>query len=301
MDFKSTIIEPKGRIGQLYGSREQQQRVLTEDPGLHNVLGYELAFADDPQGQDFLSPSSPYFPIKQLATELYWHAFTPYFDGLPTTGHALDLGCGIGRFTVPLARRFVEVTAVDACRTSLQVCRQHLDDAGLTNATLHWADLSWLAELPTALFDVIFAVELLCYATDPAAVMAQLTRLARPGAYLFVSVEQLPGGLCGLPLGRSDYLGELLSGHPLLIEQDRFVTFFDREQTITLIDNKVWQIMKIEPLHYFSEGPFWQLLDDRRLGEPEYRRQIVAGEQKCRDDARTRNLARVLSVVGRKK
>ena len=301
MDFESTIIEPKGRIGQLYGSREQQQHALADDPGLHNVLGYELAFADDPQSQDFLSPSSPYFLIKQLATDLYRHAFAPYYDGLPVTGRVLDLGGGIGRFTVPLARRFEEVVAVDACRTSLQVCRRHLDEAGVANVTLHWADLSCLAELPAASFDVIFAVELLCYATDPDAVMAQLSRVARPGAYLFVSVEQLPGGICGLPLGRADYLGELLSGSPLLIEHDRFVNFFDREQMIKLIDNTVWQIMKLEPLHYFSEGPFWQLLDDRRLSEPEYRQHIIAFEQKCRDDARTRNLARVLSVVGRKK
>lgn len=48
--------------------------------------------------------------------------------------HALDLYCGVGLFTLPLARRFERVTGVEGSSVSVKFARRNLADARLTNA-----------------------------------------------------------------------------------------------------------------------------------------------------------------------
>jgi len=47
---------------------------------------------------------------------------------------ALDLYCGVGLFTLPLARRFESVVGVEANPVATRFARRNLDQAGLTNA-----------------------------------------------------------------------------------------------------------------------------------------------------------------------
>ena len=49
---------------------------------------------------------------------------------------ALDLYCGAGLFTLPLARRFERVTSVDSNRTAAAFARRNLKNAQLTNAKI---------------------------------------------------------------------------------------------------------------------------------------------------------------------
>jgi 2-polyprenyl-3-methyl-5-hydroxy-6-metoxy-1,4-benzoquinol methylase len=51
---------------------------------------------------------------------------------IPLTS-VLDFGCGVGRLTLPLARRATNVTACDISPTMLAHARQNADDAGLRN------------------------------------------------------------------------------------------------------------------------------------------------------------------------
>lgn len=53
--------------------------------------------------------------------------------------HALDLYCGVGLFTLPLARRFTRVTGIEANCEALDYARRNLADAQLTGATLECA------------------------------------------------------------------------------------------------------------------------------------------------------------------
>lgn len=58
---------------------------------------------------------------------------------------ALDLYCGVGLFTLPLARRFAHVTGVEASRAAIQFARINLEDAHLANAVFECAKVSdWL-------------------------------------------------------------------------------------------------------------------------------------------------------------
>ncbi|MEA2172607.1 MAG: rRNA (uracil1939-C5)-methyltransferase [Blastocatellia bacterium] len=60
---------------------------------------------------------------------------------------ALDLYCGAGLFTLPLARRFTRVTGIEASAHAVAYARRNLADAGLTNASVHSATVSsWLTQ-----------------------------------------------------------------------------------------------------------------------------------------------------------
>jgi 23S rRNA (uracil1939-C5)-methyltransferase len=60
---------------------------------------------------------------------------------------AVDLYCGAGLFTLPLASRFARVVGVEANATALRYARRNLSDAGLDNAEFIPATVSdWLKE-----------------------------------------------------------------------------------------------------------------------------------------------------------
>jgi 23S rRNA (uracil1939-C5)-methyltransferase len=63
-------------------------------------------------------------------------------------GHtAIDLYCGAGLFTLPLATRFTHVTGVESNPSAIAYARRNLDDAGLFNAATVCARVSeWLKE-----------------------------------------------------------------------------------------------------------------------------------------------------------
>lgn len=59
---------------------------------------------------------------------------------------AIDLYCGVGLFTLPLARRFRRVTGVEGNPTSVTYARRNLLEAGLENALIEQAGVGeWLS------------------------------------------------------------------------------------------------------------------------------------------------------------
>lgn len=58
---------------------------------------------------------------------------------------AIDLYCGVGLFTLPLAQRFAHVTGVEASHAALRYARSNLSDAHLSNVVFERAKVSdWL-------------------------------------------------------------------------------------------------------------------------------------------------------------
>jgi len=58
---------------------------------------------------------------------------------------ALDLYCGVGLFTLPLARRFEKVVAVEGNSIAVRFARRNLEQAGLTNARILTASVAdWI-------------------------------------------------------------------------------------------------------------------------------------------------------------
>jgi 23S rRNA (uracil1939-C5)-methyltransferase len=61
-------------------------------------------------------------------------------------GTALDLYSGVGLFTLPLARRFASVIAIEGNHASVRYARRNLSNAGLSNARVETSPVgAWLA------------------------------------------------------------------------------------------------------------------------------------------------------------
>lgn len=60
---------------------------------------------------------------------------------------ALDLYCGVGLFTLPLARRFEKVVGVEGNRTAVRFAKRNLQEAGLGNARVVNANVAdWIRD-----------------------------------------------------------------------------------------------------------------------------------------------------------
>jgi ubiquinone/menaquinone biosynthesis C-methylase UbiE len=101
----------------------------------------------------------------------------------------LDMGCGTGRFTVPLAERVRSVAGLDMSPMMLDAARKKLADRGLT------ADLREgnMAHLPfdDASFDVVISMLALMHVPrqDRQQVFREVSRVLRPGGRLLIGVK----------------------------------------------------------------------------------------------------------------
>ncbi len=116
------------------------------------------------------------------------------FERLPPKGRLLELGCGTGLFTLPLAEKGYEIIATDLSYGMLAEFERKLNGAGLTNVTLVRADCE--GEFPcTGGLDGIYGIGLLEYMTSPGRLLAHAFRALRPGgvAVFTAPTLSLPG------------------------------------------------------------------------------------------------------------
>jgi 23S rRNA (uracil1939-C5)-methyltransferase len=72
---------------------------------------------------------------------------------------AVDLYCGVGLFSLPLARRFDRVYGVDSYSRAIQYARQNAEDVGIGNLKLaHLPVEQWLAERGRGIGQVALAI-----------------------------------------------------------------------------------------------------------------------------------------------
>ncbi len=97
------------------------------------------------------------------------------FDGLSL----LDIGCGGGLASEPMARLGFQVTGVDAAGPNIQAAQRHADEVGLTINYRHAAaeDLARAGET----FDVVLALEIIEHVASPGLFLESVSALVRPG------------------------------------------------------------------------------------------------------------------------
>jgi 2-polyprenyl-6-hydroxyphenyl methylase/3-demethylubiquinone-9 3-methyltransferase len=130
----------------------------------------------------------------------------------PLTGKtALDVGCGAGLLTEPLARLGATVTGLDASPELIAIARDHAARSGLT-IDYRFGEL---AELDGT-FDLITCMEVIEHVADPAAFVRALSRRLAPGGLLILSTPNatawsrllmitLAEGLRQIPKGTHDF------------------------------------------------------------------------------------------------
>lgn len=109
---------------------------------------------------------------------------------LPREWVVADLGCGTGALTVELARRVREVVAIDQSEPMLAAARRRVAAAGLDNVRLGEGELEHLPLEDDACDAAVMALAL-SYVADPAASLAEMGRVLRPGGRAAI-VDLLP-------------------------------------------------------------------------------------------------------------
>jgi 2-polyprenyl-6-hydroxyphenyl methylase/3-demethylubiquinone-9 3-methyltransferase len=130
---------------------------------LHRLNPVRLGFIRDRAGRHFSVNSS-----KSLA-------------GLDV----LDLGCGGGLVSAPLARMGANVTAIDASPNAIGAARAHAAQAGLAIAFQNTTAEALVDA--GAHFDVVTALEIIEHVADVKAFLAAASALLKPGGLLVIS------------------------------------------------------------------------------------------------------------------
>jgi SAM-dependent methyltransferase len=105
----------------------------------------------------------------------------------PDGGTVLEAGSGVGAQTIPLLRRHpgVALTCLDIAPSSLAAAQERIRAAGLPLPVFRQGDLRALP-FGDAAFDHAFVCFVLEHLPDPAAALAELRRVVRPGGTLTV-------------------------------------------------------------------------------------------------------------------
>ena len=129
-----------------------------------------------------MNPCRLDYVTSQIASEFGRDPAGPRpFEGL----RILDIGCGGGLLSEPMARLGADIVGADAAGENIAVARLHAEQAGLSidyRATTA-EDLARTGEV----FDVILALEIIEHVSSPEALLSACATLLKPGGLLICS------------------------------------------------------------------------------------------------------------------
>ncbi len=107
--------------------------------------------------------------------------------GFGEMDRVLDAGCGMGQWSIALARRNGEVQGVDLSRRRVDLARRLADSMGAGNCHFHCANLERLG-YPEASFDGIFCYGVFMFTQMPV-VLSEFRRLLKPGGRFYINAN----------------------------------------------------------------------------------------------------------------
>lgn len=142
-------------------------------------------------------PDSQLRPIEYLSTHpmrvnvntrVRWQGMKAFPELQDLAGKSvLDIGAGLGYFSLAFAERGADVTAVDVDAASLD----YLKKKGLRTQQVDIRSES----LPNDLYDIIFAGEVLEHISDPKRFMNQVATRLKPGGIAILTTPAMEGAL----------------------------------------------------------------------------------------------------------
>jgi 2-polyprenyl-6-hydroxyphenyl methylase / 3-demethylubiquinone-9 3-methyltransferase len=167
-------------------NRKEFAMQTTIDPA--EVAKFEAMAAEwwDPAGKfkplHMLNPCRLDYITTQIAAEFDRDLSTPSpFAGL----RLLDIGCGGGLLSEPMARLGADVVGADAAPRNIPVARLHAEQTGLAIDYRHTTaeDMAAAGER----FDVVLNMEVVEHVSDPLAYLTACQTLLKPGGLMICS------------------------------------------------------------------------------------------------------------------
>ena len=129
---------------------------------------------------------------EQYYQEQYWHWILTYLDGnnLPSDGTYLDLGCGQGRLSMPLAKWCAKgkVVGVDFSSRAIDQAEEYALKFGLSNIEYHAHEmLAFLRSKNSNSFDGAMFIEVVFFMPEYRSILQEIQRVLKPKGLLFAS------------------------------------------------------------------------------------------------------------------
>lgn len=105
------------------------------------------------------------------------------FMGDLTSKRVLDLGCGVGRNGIQIARHAAEVVGYDLSEVAVERANETAQRLGITNFK---AEVNNFSEVREGEFDVVLCVNMLHHADSPQSVLGSIHKVLRPGGELII-------------------------------------------------------------------------------------------------------------------
>ena len=121
----------------------------------------------------------------------------------------LDIGCGGGLLSEGMARRGARVTGIDLAPGAIEVARLHAMEGGVV-VDYRLVGAEALAESEPGTYDLVTCLEMLEHVPDPAAIVASISRLVRPGGDIVCSTINRNVKSFALAIVGAEYLLRLL-------------------------------------------------------------------------------------------
>jgi len=162
----------------------------------------------DPNGSERMLHRLNPVRLKYIRDQIDQHWQCDECSRRPLDGRtALDVGCGAGLLTEPLARLGARVSGIDASPELIDVARRHAAAMGL--------DIDYRAGDVQELegrFDLITCMEVIEHVADPAAFVQALARRLAPGGLLVLSTPNATGWSKLLTITLAEGLGRIPKG-----------------------------------------------------------------------------------------
>lgn len=124
----------------------------------------------------------------------------------------LDVGCGGGLLSEGMARRGARVTGIDLAPGAIEVAKLHALEAGIP-VDYRLVAVETLAESESGAYDLVTCLEMLEHVPEPAAILAGIARLVRPGGDVVCStINRNPKSFALAIVGAEYLLGLLPKG-----------------------------------------------------------------------------------------
>jgi 2-polyprenyl-6-hydroxyphenyl methylase/3-demethylubiquinone-9 3-methyltransferase len=170
-------------------------QVMTSAPAAGTVDAREIDTFTR-MAEEWWDPAGPFAPLHALnparigyIRDTVCKALDRPADGMrPLDGLAIiDIGCGGGLVSEPLARLGATMTGLDAGARNIAVAAAHAADAGLAINYRAAAVEDLVAAGETEAFDVVLTLEIVEHVADPDLFLNSAARLLKPGGVLIAS------------------------------------------------------------------------------------------------------------------